>query len=820
MANTDDIDRAADALRDSVSNGAASNVDDILTEILGGNGAYSTGYHDMFSKYSAESAEVTPEETTGRTGGSFPRRDYGAEADAALAADRRVEENISRKMAPSVRNAVQRESQEIQRPEFTVNGGVRYPSRGVGESGERVVFDADWEEEAKEEAARISSRVGGMPSYIEPAQMPFRFTGAEEPPAHRQIHPPEKPVQRPVPEEPAVHAEAEKEDPVSFFPEDFSAYRPTPPAPEPEPEPVPEEPRGLPPEIQQTVDNAVLEAFSSDFDSDAAFKARWADTVEKAERRREKKAREAQEEEARKRSQQKLEEMQRKVAEMEENLELTPPPPQKGTFTLAPPPPPAEEELAASPVTERLDEELAEIAHTNTAAAENTIKKTKKEQISFFLKTHFSKEGFRRFLRVTFPAKGDGAKESVRKIVRFVSCIVLICGLVYLAFYARNYIQRIKTDAEMGTEILESPSLSESELQDSWADLKARYPDVEFPEGMDIRFAERYAMNSDTVGYLSIEEKDAGSSAKKAYRIQTVLMQGSITDFYLYHDFYKKYSRYGNPYVMQSCNMGPDGLSKNTIVYGHNTHDHLIFNRLEDYMTVDGYLSAPIITLDTLYETTKWKIFAVMLTNADPIDDDGYVFDYLYSSFSSDNAFMSKMDQIKARSMIHTGVDVEPGDKTLMLYTCYRNRFSSGRLVVVARQLREGESETVNSSLVYYDSSAIFPAAYYTGTPKTTKPAATEEPADEPTAKAPDTPDTPSTEEPATAERTTAERTTAERTTAERTTAERTTKNNETEENTTEARTTESRDETERTTEELTDATLNTAAPEDTTKAP
>ena len=153
---------------------------------------------------------------------------------------------------------------------------------------------------------------------------------------------------------------------------------------------------------------------------------------------------------------------------------------------------------------------------------------------------------------------------------------------------------------------------------------------------------------------------------------------------------------------------------------------NLIFNRLEDYMTVSGYLSAPVITLDTLYETTKWKIFAVMLTNADPEDNNGYVFDYLYSSFSSDSSFIYKMNQIRARSMIHTGVDVEPGDKTLMLYTCYRTRFNSGRLVIVARQLREGESEEINTSLVYYDSSAIFPAAYYTGSPTTTAEPASE----------------------------------------------------------------------------------------------
>ena len=93
------------------------------------------------------------------------------------------------------------------------------------------------------------------------------------------------------------------------------------------------------------------------------------------------------------------------------------------------------------------------------------------------------------------------------------------------------------------------------------------------------------------------------------------------------------------------------------------------------------------------------------------------------------------MNQIRARSMIHTGVDVEPGDKTLMLYTCYRTRFDSGRLVIVARQLREGESEEIDTSSVYYDSSAIFPKAYYTGR-TTTAPETTTNPA----ASGPDVP--------------------------------------------------------------------------------
>ena len=731
MADTDDMNQTADELRKSVNAGAASNVDDILEEIIGGDGAYSLEYHDMFTKYNAQSAGRQEEESTGRIGGRRPHRDYGAEADAAIAADKKVENNISRKVAPSVRDTVARESKDTVRPEFTAGGGVRYPTYGVGESGERVVYDADWEEEAKEEAARINQRTGTVPSPDAPTGQ-FRFTGADEAPKRRtpdkDTRADDKKTVSPRASQPPEEAPAQD---VSFFPEDFSSYRPAQtPAPQPAqtPAPAPEN-RGLSPEAQQTVDNAVLEAFSSDFDSDEAFKARWKDTVEKAQRRKEQKAKQAQEEEARQRSLKKLEEQERKVAQMEETMEINPPPAQKGTFTVPPETVPQAKDVEI-PAAERLETPVPETPSTGVLPDESTIKKSAGEKFGFFMKTHFSKEGFKRFAHNNLPCKGDSGREIFRKIVMDVSFVALVCGLVYLAIYYHNYRARNNFDDEVATDIGEFPSMNEQELEDAWAELKAMYPDVVFPEGMDIKFAKYYAMNSDTVGYLSIAETPEEGSTQKNYRLQTVLVQSKSTDYYLYRDFYKKYSRYGSPFVMSSCNMGKGTLSKNTVIYGHNTHDHMIFNTLEEYMKVSGYLSAPIITMDTLYETTKWKIFAVMLTNADPEDDNGYVFDYLYSSFSSDSAFLSKMNQIKARSMIHTGVDVQAGDRTLMLYTCYRTIFNSGRLVIVARQLREGESEEINTSQVYYDSSAIFPAAYYTGTP--TKATETEAPETEP----------------------------------------------------------------------------------------
>ena len=80
MDNTDDKQKTADELRGSMAEGAQRNVDDIIGEIIGGTGDYSSEYTDMFSKYNAEDAEID-------TAGGFPRRDYSAEADAAIAGE-------------------------------------------------------------------------------------------------------------------------------------------------------------------------------------------------------------------------------------------------------------------------------------------------------------------------------------------------------------------------------------------------------------------------------------------------------------------------------------------------------------------------------------------------------------------------------------------------------------------------------------------------------------------------------------------------------------------------------------------------------------
>ena len=348
-------------------------------------------------------------------------------------------------------------------------------------------------------------------------------------------------------------------------------------------------------------------------------------------------------------------------------------------------------------------EEPARIIRRAGAPLETVTPASIGESIRLSLKRQFSKEGLHRFRVDNIPMKGDGTKEVIRKIVRAIAFVLIVAGLIYYVIYYHNYRERVAQFGELTNIIGEYEDVPEVKLEKAWTDIKSKYPSVDFPEGMDIKFAPLYAINQDVIGWLTIPNTN----------ISTVLMQSVYSDYYLYKDMYKASSRYGNPFIDTNCKISRDGNSKNIIIYGHNTHDGLMFHQLTKYMTVEGYKAAPVIKLETLYEKSDWKIFAVMLTNSTSDMNNGEVFTYLYPDFSSAASFLSLIDGIFARSMIHTGVDVQADDQIMTLYTCYQNIFSGGRLVVFARRVRDGESAAVDTSQAYYDSNAIFPQAYY-----------------------------------------------------------------------------------------------------------
>ena len=351
-------------------------------------------------------------------------------------------------------------------------------------------------------------------------------------------------------------------------------------------------------------------------------------------------------------------------------------------------------------------DEPAKIIKRENAPERTVYALTFSEAFTDFFKKRFSKERFVRFLQESFPQKNDSVSEKIRKIIMDISFVLLVLGISYMIFYYAGYRERIKDlgDWETSIEKINEDELFEFEIKKLWENIKEQYPDIDFPDGMALKFANLYAVNQDVVGVIRIPEMEFFSP---------VMQKKVAPTYYQWRDLYGQYSRYGTPYVDARCDIGDGEFSTNTIIYGHNTHDKLGFNKLTEYMKVAGYKKAPVITIETLYEKTQWKIFGVMLTNSTASADRGYLFPYLIPTFATEADFNSMIDGIRERSMIKTGVDVNSDDKILTLYTCYQDIFEGGRLVVFARLVRDGESAEVDVSKVSFNNDARYPQAYY-----------------------------------------------------------------------------------------------------------
>ena len=185
--------------------------------------------------------------------------------------------------------------------------------------------------------------------------------------------------------------------------------------------------------------------------------------------------------------------------------------------------------------------------------------------------------------------------------------------------------------------------------------------------------------------------------------------------YYLKHDNYDTYTKYGT--LFMDMYNDPMNLTRNTTIYGHNFDNKQIFDELHNYQNLEFFKKVPVIEFNTLYKDYKWKVIAAFHTNGELTGDNNYLFYYIASNFG-DNSFMKFYDELQQRSYIHTGVDVQPTDKILTLSTCTyffdRNgALENARFVVVARLVRDGESEEVDVSKATENDNVRYPQLYY-----------------------------------------------------------------------------------------------------------
>ena len=306
---------------------------------------------------------------------------------------------------------------------------------------------------------------------------------------------------------------------------------------------------------------------------------------------------------------------------------------------------------------------------------------------------------FKRILQFIIPWKGDSISVIVKKLVLVVSlCVFVTAGsmLVYDVITMYN-------DERVSKELsgLYVPSQSEQSTQNGGTQFS---PDAagDKPSRQEVyaSFESLLDINPDTVGYIRID----------GTVIDYPVVKGEDNDYYLDHDFYGNQSKSGTIMMDYKCSIDPDNGSDNYILYGHHMAVGTFFAQLNEYWrtlydsntepSLSFYKEHPVISFDTLYERSQWKIFAVGLFNAE--EQYGEVYPYIdKTDFSSAEEFNDYIIEIMDRSDLFTDVDIQYGDELLTLSTCcwpFGSDMDNVRLVISARKVREGESPEVDVS--------------------------------------------------------------------------------------------------------------------------
>lgn len=360
-----------------------------------------------------------------------------------------------------------------------------------------------------------------------------------------------------------------------------------------------------------------------------------------------------------------------------------------------------------------LQSETDSLENNETAAA-NEIKLDRESRKEYLSRFHSYEEKTIRNERIAtgsraenVPRENKNKKKTsavIRTIILIISAAAFIISGAVIAKRGIDFAKTKNLDSKLDDLTIPDDEFSFPSTSNEYLEaLIEKYPhlkDVEFPAGFNYKYALLYAANRDFVGYLTIP----------GTRINTAVLQHSDDIYYYDHDFYGKTSKYGSIFAPAHNNM--IYLDLNTALMGHHMKDGSRFHDLKYYKTKDGFKKAPIVEFNTAFGNYKWKVYGAFILNGAKSGDNNYLMNALFNNISR-QSFEKYIAELEKRTLYETGVDLLPTDKILTLLTC-TYEFDNARLYVIARMLREGESEEVDLSLVKDKSTPIkYPQALY-----------------------------------------------------------------------------------------------------------
>ena len=271
------------------------------------------------------------------------------------------------------------------------------------------------------------------------------------------------------------------------------------------------------------------------------------------------------------------------------------------------------------------------------------------------------------------PQKGNILKYKGKPIIPVMMLsLTLTTYFICIFLTSRWYVQKLKIDylskdIAANTEILEQEKEETINTENNLPEQNDKYSNISF---MSVDFKDLLAKNNETVAWIKVPNTKVNYSVVKH----------KDNDYYLKHDFYKKYNISGWVYADYRDDFKYFGT--NTIMYAHNMTNRTMFGSLVWCLKESWYKNEEnhYIKLSTPYSNTVWKIFSLYTINPEVY--------YLKTYFNSNEDHQKFLDTIKKRTIYHFNFDEEltTDDKIITLSTCTDD--GKSRIVIHAKMIK------------------------------------------------------------------------------------------------------------------------------------
>ncbi len=179
----------------------------------------------------------------------------------------------------------------------------------------------------------------------------------------------------------------------------------------------------------------------------------------------------------------------------------------------------------------------------------------------------------------------------------------------------------------------------------------------------------------DFPAWQSLNEDVSAWIYNEAILVDHPILKSPDNEYYLTHDLDRSFKSMGS--IFFDFRNQTDFSDSNTIIYGHNFDNGLMFSNLVWYKDQHFYEKNP-----SYYIYTPGQVYRVEIAAGIVVSETDTTF--LVIDFSSDEAFQAYLRQIEENSVIESEVELTSGDRLVTLYTC-TNDWQGQRFVVIGK---------------------------------------------------------------------------------------------------------------------------------------